>query len=89
MRGRTFVIAVVALVSLLTTATAVAGGHRVVMGTKGVDDLAMGSAGDRVFARGGDDTVDGGGGNDRLRGGAGFDRCFGGAGFDRERSCER
>lgn len=85
MRGRTFVIAVVALLSLLTTATAVAGGHRVVMGTKGVDDLAMGSAGDRVFARGGDDTVDGGGGNDRLRGGNGDDDLSGGEGNDRLR----
>jgi hemolysin type calcium-binding protein len=84
-RGRTFVIAVVALLSLLTTATAVAGGHRVVMGTKGVDDLAMGSAGDRVFARGGDDTVDGGGGNDRLRGGNGDDDLSGGEGNDRLR----
>jgi hemolysin type calcium-binding protein len=84
-RGRTFVIAVVALLSLLTAATAVAGGHRVVMGTKGVDDLAMGSAGDRVFARGGDDTVDGGGGNDRLRGGNGDDDLSGGEGNDRLR----
>jgi hypothetical protein len=55
------------------------------MGTKGVDDLAMGSAGDRVFARGGDDTVDGGGGNDRLRGGNGDDDLSGGEGNDRLR----
>jgi hypothetical protein len=83
-RGRTFVIAFVAVLSLLT-ATAVAGGHRVVMGTKGGDDLTMGSAGDRVFARGGDDTVDGGGGNDRLRGGNGDDDLSGGEGNDRLR----
>ena len=84
MRGRIFVIALVALLSLLT-ATAVAGGQRVVMGTKGGDDLTMGSAGDRVFARGGDDTVDGGGGNDRLRGGNGDDDLSGGDGNDRLR----
>jgi RTX calcium-binding nonapeptide repeat (4 copies) len=83
-RGRTFVVAFVALLSLFT-ATAVAGGHRVVMGTTGGDDLTLGSAGDRVFARGGDDTVDGGGGNDRLRGGNGDDDLSGGDGNDRMR----
>ena len=81
MRGRTFVVVLVALLSLLT-ATAVAGGHRVVMGTKSGDELTTGSAGDRVFARGGDDTVDGGGGNDRLRGGQGEDHLDGGDGND-------
>ena len=84
MRGRTFVVVLVALLSLLT-ATAVAGGHRVVIGTKSGDDLSLGSAGDRVFARGGDDTVDGGGGNDRLRGGNGDDDLSGGEGNDRLR----
>lgn len=84
MRGRTLVVLVVALLSLLT-ATAVAGGHRVVMGTKGSDDMSLGSAGDRVFARGGDDTVDGGAGNDRMRGGKGDDDLSGGEGNDRLR----
>ena len=84
LRARTFVVAVVALLSLLT-ATAVAGSHRVVVGTKGADDLTLGSAGERVFARGGNDTVDGGGGNDRLRGGAGDDDLSGGEGNDRLR----
>jgi Ca2+-binding RTX toxin-like protein len=83
-RGRTLVVALVALLSLLS-ATAVAGGHRVVVGTKGGDELTMGSAGDRVFARGGDDTVDGGPGNDRLRGGRGDDDLSGGEGNDRVR----
>jgi hypothetical protein len=83
-RGRTLVVLVVALLSLLT-ATAVAGGHRVVMGTKGSDDMSLGSAGDRVFARGGDDTVDGGAGNDRMRGGRGDDDLSGGEGNDRLR----
>jgi len=83
-RGRTLVVLVVAILSLLT-ATAVAGGHRVVMGTKGSDDMSLGSAGDRVFARGGDDTVDGGAGNDRMRGGKGDDDLSGGEGNDRLR----
>jgi hypothetical protein len=83
-RGRTFVVALVALLSLLT-ATAVAGGHRVVIGTKSGDDLTLGSTGDRVFARAGDDTVDGGAGNDRLRGGRGDDDLSGGEGNDRLR----
>ena len=55
------------------------------VGTKGADDLALGSTGDRVFARGGDDTVDGGAGNDRLRGGGGDDELSGGEGNDRLR----
>jgi len=84
LRGRTFVVVLVALSSLLT-ATAVAGGHRVVVGTKGADDLTLGSAGDRVFARGGDDSVDAGGGNDRVRGGGGDDDLRGGDGNDRLR----
>jgi hypothetical protein len=73
---------VVAVLSLLS-ATAVAGGHRVVKGSKGDDELTMGSSANRVFARGGDDQVNGGGGNDRLRGGRGDDALFGGAGRDR------
>lgn len=84
MRGRTFVVALVALLSLLT-ATAVAGGHRVVIGTKSGDELTLGSTGDRVFARAGDDTVDGGAGDDRLRGGRGDDDLSGGEGNDRLR----
>lgn len=84
MRGRTLVVAVVALLSVFT-ATAVAAGHRVVIGTGGTDELTMGSAGDRVSARGGDDTVNGGGGNDRLRGGNGDDDLSGGEGNDRLR----
>jgi hypothetical protein len=83
-RGRTLVVALVALLSLLT-ATAVAGGHRVVIGTKSGDELTLGSTGDRVFARAGDDTVDGGAGDDRLRGGRGDDDLSGGEGNDRLR----
>ncbi len=84
MKARTLFLALVAVLSLLS-ATAVAGGHRVVQGTKGGDELNMTSAGDRVFARSGDDTVDGGAGNDRLRGGHGDDALFGGDGKDRLR----
>jgi hypothetical protein len=84
MRGRTLFFALVAALSLLT-ATAVAAGHRVVVGTKSGDELTMGDAGNRVYARGGDDTVDGGGGNDKLRGGRGDDVLSGEEGDDRLR----
>jgi Ca2+-binding RTX toxin-like protein len=77
-------IALVAALTLLS-ATAVAGGHRVVVGTSGGDELSMRAAGNRVFARAGDDVVDGGGGNDRLRGGRGDDELSGGPGNDRLR----
>jgi Ca2+-binding RTX toxin-like protein len=83
-RGRTLFLALVAALSLLG-ATAVAGGHRVVMGTTGGDELTMGGGGDRVFAKAGDDTVEAGAGNDRLRGGRGDDALFGGADDDRLR----
>ncbi len=82
MRGRTLFLAVVAVLSLLS-ATAVAGGHRVVQGTKGGDELNAGAGADRVYAKSGDDSVDGGTGNDRLRGGHGDDALFGGDGKDR------
>jgi RTX calcium-binding nonapeptide repeat (4 copies) len=84
MRGRTIFFAVVAVLSLLS-ATAVAGGHRVVQGTKGGDELNAGGGADRVFARSGDDQVDGGTGNDKIRGGTGDDALFGGDGKDRLR----
>jgi len=82
--GRAFFFALVAALSLLG-ATAVAAGHRVVVGTKSGDELTMGDAGNRVYARGGDDTVDGGGGNDKLRGGRGDDVLSGEEGDDRLR----
>ena len=84
MRGRTLFLAVLAVLSLLS-ATAVAGGHRVVQGTKGGDELNAGGGADRIFARSGDDSVDGGTGNDRIRGGHGDDALFGGDGKDRLR----
>ncbi len=84
MRGRTIFFAVVAVLSVLS-ATAVAGGHRVVQGTKAGDELNAGGGADRVFARSGDDQVDGGTGNDRIRGGNGDDALFGGDGKDRLR----
>ena len=84
MRGRTIFLAVVAVLSLLS-ATAVAGGHRVIQGTKGGDELSAGGGADRIFARSGDDSVDGGTGNDRIRGGNGDDALFGGDGKDRLR----
>jgi hypothetical protein len=84
MKGRTLFVVLVAALSLLT-ATAVAGGHRVVQGTKGDDELSMGAGGQRVFARGGDDSVEGGGGNDRLRGGHGDDTLYGEGADDRLR----
>ena len=84
MRGKTLFLAVLAALSLLS-ATAVAGGHRVVQGTKGGDELNAGGGGDRIFARSGDDSVDGGTGNDRIRGGNGDDALFGGDGKDRLR----
>jgi RTX calcium-binding nonapeptide repeat (4 copies) len=83
-RGRTLFFALVAALSLLS-ATAVAAGHRVVLGTKAGEELTMGGGANRVFARGGDDTVDGGGGNDRLRGGRGDDVLSGEEGDDRLR----
>ena len=43
----------------------------------------MGDGSNKVYARAGDDMVDGGGGNDRLRGGRGDDTLLGGAGDDR------
>lgn len=84
MRGRTLFLAVLAVLSLLS-ATAVAGGHRVVQGTKGGDELNAGGGADRIFARSGDDSVDGGTGNDKIRGGNGDDALFGGDGKDRLR----
>jgi hypothetical protein len=84
MRGKILFLAVLAALSLLS-ATAVAGGHRVVQGTKGGDELNAGDGADRVFARSGDDSVDGGTGNDRIRGGNGDDALFGGDGKDRLR----
>jgi hypothetical protein len=84
MRGRTLFLALVAVFSVLS-ATAVAGGHRVVMGTTGGDELNTAGGADRVFARSGDDTVDGGAGNDRVRGGKGDDSLSGGDGRDRLR----
>jgi Ca2+-binding RTX toxin-like protein len=83
-KGRTLFLALLAALSLLS-ATAVAEGHRVMKGTKGDDELTLGSAANRVFARAGDDHVNGGGGNDRLRGGRGDDALFGAAGNDRLR----
>jgi RTX calcium-binding nonapeptide repeat (4 copies) len=83
-KGRTLFFALVAALALLS-ATAVAGGHRVVMGTKDGDELTMGDGGNRVYAKAGDDTVDGGAGNDRLRGGRGDDALFGGEDDDRLR----
>ena len=74
-------IALAAALSLLS-ATAVAGGHRVLKGSKGDDELTLGSAANRVFARGGDDQVTGGGGNDRLLGGQDSDLLDGGDGND-------
>ena len=84
MRSRTLFFVLVAALGLLS-ATAVAAGHRVVLGTTAGDELNMGNGANRVFARAGDDTVDGGGGNDRLRGGAGDDSLFGEEGDDRLR----
>jgi hypothetical protein len=84
MKGRILVVALLAALSLLS-ATAVAGGHRVVTGSKGDDELTLGAGGQRVFARGGDDSVEGGAGNDRLRGGHGDDGLYGDAGDDRLR----
>jgi hypothetical protein len=84
MRGKTLFLAVLAALSLFS-ATAVAGGHRVVQGTKGGDELNAGGGADRIFARSGDDSVDGGTGNDRIRGGNGDDALFGGDGKDRLR----
>jgi hypothetical protein len=83
-RGRTLFLALVAVFSMLS-ATAVAGGQRVVMGTKSGDELNTTAGADRVFARSGDDTVDSGAGNDRVRGGNGDDALFGGGGKDRLR----
>jgi RTX calcium-binding nonapeptide repeat (4 copies) len=83
-RGTAIFFALVAALGLLS-ATAVAVGHRVVLGTKAGEELTMGDGADRVFARAGDDTVDGGGGNDRLRGGRGDDVLSGQQGDDRLR----
>jgi hypothetical protein len=52
-------------------------------GTKDSDELTMSEGNDRVFARGGDDSVDGGAGDDRIRGGRGDDSLSGGDGDDR------
>jgi hypothetical protein len=83
MRGRGAVLWLVAIAAMLVvSAVAVAHGNRV-PGTKDADELTMLDGNDRVYARAGDDTVDGGGGNDRLRGGRGDDTLVGGAGDDR------
>ena len=60
-RGRTIFLALVAVLSLLC-ATAVAFAHDggCVQGTKGADELTADDGNNRVFARAGDDTVDGG-----------------------------
>ena len=83
MRGRTTVLALVAMAAmLLVSAVALAHEGRL-PGTKDSDELTMSDGNDRVFARGGDDSVTGGPGNDRLRGGRGDDELFGEDGNDR------
>jgi hemolysin type calcium-binding protein len=85
MRGRKTVLALVAMAAmLLVSAVALAHEGRL-PGTKESDELTMSDGNDRVFARGGDDIVDGGAGNDRIRGGRGDDDLFGGEGDDRLR----
>jgi hypothetical protein len=84
-RGKTVFLALVAVLTMLC-ATAVAFAHEGelrIPGTKGPDELSMGDANNKVYARAGDDMVDGGGGNDRLRGGRGDDTLLGGEGNDR------
>jgi hypothetical protein len=84
-RGRTVFLALVAVLTMLC-ATTVAFAHEGelrIPGTKGPDELNMGDANNKVYARAGDDMVDGGGGNDRLRGGRGDDTLLGGDGDDR------
>jgi len=85
MRGRTTVVALVAIAAMLLVSAVALAHERRPAGTKGADDLTMSDGNDRVFARGGDDTVDGGAGNDRLRGGRGHDELSGGEGNDRLR----
>jgi hypothetical protein len=84
-RGKTTFLALVAgLIMLCTTAVALAHeGELRIPGTKGSDELTMGDTSNTVYARAGDDMVDGGGGNDRLRGGRGDDTLLGGGGDDR------
>jgi hypothetical protein len=84
-RGKTAFLALGAVLTMLF-ATAVAFAHEGGLrspGTKDSDELTMGDANNKVYARAGDDMVDGGGGNDRLRGGRGDDTLLGGDGNDR------
>jgi len=85
-KGRSTVLSLVAIAAMLiVSAVAFAnnGYDDRVPGSKDADELTMLGGNDRVYARGGDDTVDGGAGNDRLRGGRGDDALFGGDGDDR------
>jgi hypothetical protein len=83
MRGKKTVLALVALATMLLVSAVALAHEGGLPGTKDSDELTMSDGNDRVFARGGDDSVDGGAGNDRLRGGRGDDELYGGDGDDR------
>jgi Ca2+-binding RTX toxin-like protein len=79
------ILTLVALTALSIVSAAVA--HRVVVikGTKNGETLTGTAGPDRIFARGGNDTVNAGEGNDRVFGDWGWDTLNGEGGDDRMR----
>ena len=62
------------------------GGITTILGTRGNDPALTGGDGqERMYARAGDDSLDGGGGNDTLNGAQGNDTLTGGSGADQFR----
>jgi Ca2+-binding RTX toxin-like protein len=68
-------------VSHVYSITAHAGSHSIV-GTDLVDDMRGGNGAEALYARDGNDTIDGGAGNDSVDGGIGNDLLSGGSGND-------
>lgn len=58
------------------------GGHDLVTGSEGADEISGGAGNDVLFGHGGDDLLRGGNGNDVLWGGEGDDLLRGGVGDD-------
>jgi Ca2+-binding RTX toxin-like protein len=85
MRGRKTLLSLAAIAAMLLMSAVSLAHEGRTPGTNDSDELTLSDGNDRVFARGGDDVVDGGAGNDRIRGGRGADELSGGEGDDRLR----
>ena len=83
MGKRAMAFVVVAVLALLTLASAGPAHAKRMLGTKGPDKIVGTANADLIKARGGNDRSNGRGGRDRLSGGPGRDRLSGGRGADR------